>query len=34
MAAATKASFHERLANVAFVHSLRSDVGIGESRAP
>ena len=30
--AATKASFHERLANVAFAHSLKSGVGVGELR--
>ena len=30
--AANNASFHERLANVAFAHSLRSDVEVGEMR--
>ena len=30
LAAATKASFHERLANVAFAHPLQSGVGVGE----
>ena len=30
LAAATKASFHEHLANVAFAHSLKSGVGVGE----
>ena len=32
LAAATKASFHKRLANVAFAHSLNSGVGVHESK--
>ena len=30
LAAATKASFHEHLANVAFAHPFKSGVGVGE----
>ena len=33
LAAATKASFHERFANVTLTHSLKSGVAVGESRA-
>ena len=33
LAAATKASFHELLANVALIHSLKSGVAARESRA-